>query len=111
MADILGKAGWSWAASQPWILKGEGPGLHQPDLLTYFQTRLQAMSEFNLPNRSSNSGRLGGGKASNQYRQCSHFCRIRRSTRSLRGSATTSSRQTEKFRVNPFAKLLLCTTF
>jgi len=33
-----------------------------------------------------------------------------RSTRSLRGSATTSSRQTEKFRVNPFAKLLLCTT-
>jgi len=23
--------------------------LHQPDLLTYFQTRLQAMSEFNLP--------------------------------------------------------------
>src|SRR6266511_4239782 len=50
--------------------------LHQPDLLTYFQTRLQAMSEFNLPNRSSNSGRLGGGKASNQYRQCSHFCGI-----------------------------------
>src|SRR5437879_4796999 len=35
---------------------------------------------------------------------------LRRSTRSLRGSATTSSRQTEKFRVNPFAKLLLCTT-
>jgi hypothetical protein len=30
--------------------------LHQPDLLTYFQTRLQAMSEFNLPNRSSNIG-------------------------------------------------------
>jgi hypothetical protein len=23
--------------------------LHQPDLLTYFQTRLQAMPEFNLP--------------------------------------------------------------
>ena len=23
--------------------------LHQPDLLTYFQTRLQAMSEFKLP--------------------------------------------------------------
>ena len=68
MADILGKAGWSWAASQPWILRGERSGLHQPDLLTYFQTRLQGMSEFNLPNRSSNSGRLGGGKASNQYR-------------------------------------------
>ena len=30
--------------------------------------------------------------------------------RSLRGSATTSSRKTEKFRVNPFAKVLLCTT-
>jgi hypothetical protein len=25
-----------------------GDLLHQPDLLTYFQTRLQAMSEFNL---------------------------------------------------------------
>src|SRR4029077_5378831 len=35
---------------------------------------------------------------------------VRRSTRSLRGSATTSSRKTEKFRVNPFAKILLCTT-
>src|SRR5438093_1332776 len=35
---------------------------------------------------------------------------LRRSTRSLRGSATTSSRETEKFRVNPFAKVLLCTT-
>ena len=36
---------------------------------------------------------------------------LRRSTRSLRGSATTSSRKTEKFRVNPFAKVLLCTPF
>src|SRR5437879_13242288 len=35
---------------------------------------------------------------------------LRRSTKSLRGSATTSSRKTEKFRVNPFAKVLLCTT-
>src|SRR5678809_912702 len=35
---------------------------------------------------------------------------LRRSTRSLRGSATASSRKTEKFRVNPFAKVLLCTT-
>jgi len=35
---------------------------------------------------------------------------LRRSTRSLRGSATTSSRKTEKFRVNPFAKVLPCTT-
>src|SRR5438094_1987454 len=35
---------------------------------------------------------------------------LKRSTRSLRGSATTSSRKTEKFRVNPFAKVLLCTT-
>src|ERR1700741_2840700 len=35
---------------------------------------------------------------------------LRRSTRSLRGSAMTSSRKTEKFRVNPFAKVLLCTT-
>src|SRR5205814_10131626 len=35
---------------------------------------------------------------------------LRRSTRSLRGSATTSSRKTEKFRVNPSAKVLLCTT-
>src|SRR5258708_1018860 len=35
---------------------------------------------------------------------------LRRSTRSLRGSATTSSRKTEKFRVNPFAKFLLRTT-
>src|SRR5215468_5263710 len=35
---------------------------------------------------------------------------LRKSTRSLRGSATTSSRKTEKFRVNPFAKVLLCTT-
>src|SRR6266853_263909 len=35
---------------------------------------------------------------------------LRRSTRSLRGSATTSSRETEKFRVNPFAKVLFCTT-
>src|SRR5512132_1711643 len=35
---------------------------------------------------------------------------LRRSTRSLRGSATTSTRKTEKFRVNPFAKVLLCTT-
>src|SRR4029453_15050504 len=35
---------------------------------------------------------------------------LRRSTRSLRGSATTSSRKTEKFRVNPFAKVLLYTT-
>src|SRR5258705_11527412 len=35
---------------------------------------------------------------------------LRRSTRSLRGSATTSSRKTEKFRMNPFAKVLLCTT-
>jgi hypothetical protein len=35
---------------------------------------------------------------------------LRRSTRSLRGLATTSSRKTAKFRVNPFAKLLLCTT-
>lgn len=30
-------------------------------------------------------------------------------TRSLRGSATTSSRKTEKVRVNPFAKVPLCT--
>jgi len=36
---------------------------------------------------------------------------LRRSTRSLRGSAMTSSKKTEKFRVNPFAKILLCTTF
>src|SRR5438128_10967587 len=35
---------------------------------------------------------------------------LRRSTRSLRGSATKSSRKTEKFRVNPFAKVLFCTT-
>src|SRR5262245_57838319 len=35
---------------------------------------------------------------------------LRRSTRSLPGSATTSSRKSEKFRVNPFAKVLLCTT-
>src|SRR6187551_3208150 len=35
---------------------------------------------------------------------------LRRSTRSLVGSATTSSRKTEKFRVNPFANVLLCTT-
>src|SRR5437763_14866506 len=35
---------------------------------------------------------------------------LRRSTRSLRGSATISSTKTEKFRVNPFAKVLLCTT-
>src|SRR5215813_1825123 len=34
---------------------------------------------------------------------------LRRSTRSRLGSATTSSRKTEKFRVNPFAKVLLCT--
>src|SRR5215831_10440042 len=34
---------------------------------------------------------------------------LRGSTRSLCGSATTSSRKTEKFRVNPFAKVLLCT--
>ena len=34
-----------------------------------------------------------------------------RSTRSLHGSATTSSRKSEKFRVNPFAKVLLCTPF
>src|SRR5256885_16101222 len=34
---------------------------------------------------------------------------LRRSTRSLRGSATTSSRKTGKFRMNPFAKVLLCT--
>src|SRR5256884_8215929 len=33
---------------------------------------------------------------------------LRRSTRSLRGSATTSSRKTEIFRVNPFAKFFLC---
>src|SRR2546430_3825186 len=36
---------------------------------------------------------------------------LRRSTRSLHGSATTSSRKSEKFRVNPFAKVLLCTVF
>jgi len=36
---------------------------------------------------------------------------LRRSTRSLHGSATTSSRKSEKFRVNPFAKVLLCTPF
>src|SRR6516164_4772792 len=36
---------------------------------------------------------------------------LRRSMRSLRGSATTSSRKTERFRVNPFAKVLLCTTY
>jgi len=76
IADNLKKRRWSLGWAQRWILKGERSGLHQPDLLTYFQTRLQAMSEFNLPNRSSNSGRLGGGKASNQYRQCSHFCGI-----------------------------------
>jgi len=76
IADNLKKRGWSLGWAQRWILKGERSGLHQPDLLTYFQTRLQAMSEFNLPNRSSNSGRLGRGKASNQYRQCSHFCGI-----------------------------------
>src|SRR4030095_15635500 len=35
---------------------------------------------------------------------------LRRSTRSLHSSATTSSRKSEKFRVNPFAKVLLCTT-
>ena len=35
---------------------------------------------------------------------------LRRSTRALRGSATTSSRKTARFRVNPFAKVLLCTT-
>src|SRR5215470_17987860 len=34
---------------------------------------------------------------------------LRRSTRSLRGSAMTSSRKTEKFRVNPFAKILMYT--
>ena len=35
---------------------------------------------------------------------------LRRSTRSLHGSATTSSRKSEKFRMNPVAKVLLCTT-
>ena len=35
---------------------------------------------------------------------------LRRSTRSLRRSATTSSRNSEKFRVNSFAKVFLCTT-
>src|SRR5437870_13220090 len=35
---------------------------------------------------------------------------LRRSMRSRRGSATTLSRKTEKFRVNPFAKIFLCTT-
>src|SRR5215208_3240168 len=35
---------------------------------------------------------------------------LRRSTKSLRGSATTSSRKSEKFQVNPFAKIVLCTT-
>ena len=35
---------------------------------------------------------------------------LRRSTKSLRGSDTTLPRKTEKFRVNPFAKVLLCTT-
>src|SRR5215467_15993551 len=35
---------------------------------------------------------------------------LRRSTRSPRGSATTSSRKTERFLVNPFAKVLLCTS-
>ena len=34
---------------------------------------------------------------------------LRRSTRSVRGSAMTSSRNTEKFWVNPFAKVFLCT--
>ena len=36
---------------------------------------------------------------------------LRRSTRSLHGSATTSSRKSGKFRVNPFAKVLLGTPF
>src|SRR6187455_2880027 len=35
---------------------------------------------------------------------------LRRSVRLLRGSATTSSRKTEKCPVNPFANVLLCTT-
>jgi hypothetical protein len=35
---------------------------------------------------------------------------LRRLTKSLHGSATTSSRKSEKFRVNPFAKVLFCTT-
>ena len=35
---------------------------------------------------------------------------LRRSMRSLHRSATTSSRRSEKFRVNPLAKLLLCTS-
>src|SRR6476646_5059817 len=35
---------------------------------------------------------------------------LRMSTRLLRGSTTTPSRKTEKFHVNPFAKVLLCMT-
>src|SRR5947208_14667756 len=35
---------------------------------------------------------------------------LRRSMRSRRVSATTLSRKTEKFRVNPFAKVFLCAT-
>jgi hypothetical protein len=34
---------------------------------------------------------------------------LRKSTRLLRGSATTSSRNTKKFRLNPFGKVFLCT--
>src|SRR5689334_14573413 len=36
--------------------------------------------------------------------------RLKRSTRSLRGSAKTSSKKTDKFPVNAFEKVLLCTT-
>src|SRR5262245_8363261 len=35
---------------------------------------------------------------------------LRRSTRSPRGLGTTSSRKTEKFGVNPIARVFLCTT-
>ena len=49
IADNLKKRGWSLGWVSALDLAGERSGLHQPDLLTYFQTRLQAMSEFNLP--------------------------------------------------------------
>jgi hypothetical protein len=47
---------------------------------------------------------------SNQSRQCSHFCRISKKVSEITtGSAMTSSRKTEKFRVNPFAEIFICT--
>ena len=84
LSQLVSLGGWlrgtevlTFVVKQRFSNDGARASLHQPDLLTYFQTKrcrrcpsltFRSFIKFRTP--------WWEVKASNQYRQCSHFCRI-----------------------------------